>query len=578
MSGSYTSGAINFTGLGNGTDFNKLVEGLIKVENQRVTSLERWKSSWQSKNVQFKELNNDMLTLKTTLESFNTPDKLQDKTVSSSNTANVTATATSSAQSTSHTIEIGQLATIDKHITTSGVGSLGDPVTLTDTNFTFSYAGTSYTISNIGAGVSVGSFVNIINSHPDSRNRIRASTIYDGSVHHIQISGLDQGGANQLVISNTGSLIFNASDFHETQNAVNSQVKVDGFPSAGGGWIERPTNTLSDVINGVTLNLKSAAPGSQIELTISDDTSTTKENVIKILDAINKVRARVQLLTKIDGKATATMKYDKKNPPKEIGSILTGNYGVDMVSQKLKKITADKALGFEYFDPKTGEGDRFSALSQIGILTDADKGSKTYGLLKLDDEEFDKALKENPEAVAALFSADAVGSSNSPDFTLFSQIKNKTKPGKYDVNIVSDGTKIVSATINGVAATVSGWSATVTEGPAVGMVLRLDNTVAGNYSGTVSIKQGKTGEMIDELKELTKPYNKATQTGGPLEILQENYKDIMKSIDEKIAYEKTRISEMERTLKLKFSRLDTLLGQYQLKQGQLASATQKLAS
>ena len=109
------------------------------------------------------------------------------------------------------------------------------------------------------------------------------------------------------------------------------------------------------------------------------------------------------------------------------------------------------------------------------------------------------------------------------------------------------------------------------------MSIRLDNTNAGTYSGSVSVKQGKTGQMIDELSELTKPYNKYTYEGGPLAVLQDNYNDIMDSIDQKIEYENTRIDKMERNLKLKFARLDALLGQYELRQGQLENSLSQLA-
>jgi flagellar hook-associated protein 2 len=82
--------------------------------------------------------------------------------------------------------------------------------------------------------------------------------------------------------------------------------------------------------------------------------------------------------------------------------------------------------------------------------------------------------------------------------------------------------------------------------------------------------------MITELEDLTRPYNKFTYEGGPLAVLQNNYKDIMDSIDEKIAFEEARIEKLERNLRLKYSRLDALLGQYQLQQGQLESALAQL--
>lgn len=563
MADNYTSGAINFTGLGNGTDFNQLIDGLVDVEMNRVRRLQRWRASWETKNEQFKSLNTQMLTLKTSLENFNTINEFMAKTVTTNDSTRLTATANSSAQEASHTIEIGQLATTDVHITASGVSDLSSSITNTTTAFTFSYAGTSYTISNISAGTTLEGFVNIINNHADSRSRIRASTIFDGSVYHLQLNGLDQGGDNQLVISSAGDIIFNASDFNETQNAVNSQIRVDGFPSAAGGWIERSTNSINDVITGITLNLQDAAVGTEVKLNVNTDESKIKDNIVKFVEQVNIVRAQIQSITEVDEEGE--------------GSILTGNYGVDMVAQNLKNITADMGLGFMNWDQDTLSGDKFTALSQLGITTDAEEGSVTYGLLKIDEEELDAALKEDPQAVAELFAADHLGESQSPDFTFESLIDDTTKAGKYEVEIVSDGSQITSATINGEPAKISGWNIIGLTGDATGMSIRLDNTLAGNHSGTVTVKQGKAGEMIDELTALTKPYNEYTYEGGPLAVLQDNYNDIMDSIDDKIDYETTRIDKMERNMKLKFARLDALLGQYQLRQGQLEGQLAQLA-
>jgi flagellar hook-associated protein 2 len=561
----YTSGSINFAGLGNGTDFNKLIDGLIDVEKSRVTRLETWKSSWETKNEQFAALNTQMLTLKTTLEGFDTIEEFLKKSVSTTDSTRLTASADSNAQETNATIEIGQLAANDVHITASGTSSLKTAITSTNTFFTFSYGGEEYTINDISAGTTLEGFVNIINNHADSRTRIRASTVFDGSTYHLQLSGLDQGSGNQLVISSAGDVIFGASSFNQTQDAVNAQIRVNGFPSAGGGWIERSSNTINDVIEGITLNLHDAEPGRTVSLTTVTDTSKIRETIDTFVNSVNVIRAQIKAITSVDEDGE--------------GSILTGNYGVDIVSQKLKNITADMGLGFSYWDPETMTGDRFSALSQLGILTDAEEGSPTYGLLKIDEEEYEKAIAQNdPEAIAKLFSAKNYGESASPDFTYTSLIEGTTKPGKYDVQVVSDGSKIVSATINGVEATVSGWEITGKSGEALGLALRLDNTAAGTHTGTISIKTGKAGEMIEELKTLTKPFNKYTYEGGPLSVLRDNYKDIMTSIDNKIAYETTRIEKMERNLKLKFSRLDALLGQYDLLQGQLDSSLAQLQS
>ena len=91
-------------------------------------------------------------------------------------------------------------------------------------------------------------------------------------------------------------------------------------------------------------------------------------------------------------------------------------------------------------------------------------------------------------------------------------------------------------------------------------------------TGTVNLKQGKTGELVTKLKELT------STSSGPLHILQENYGDITKSIDDKIDRETTRIANLKASLQDKYSRLDTLLGTLEQQQTALTSAITQLTS
>lgn len=62
--------------------------------------------------------------------------------------------------------------------------------------------------------------------------------------------------------------------------------------------------------------------------------------------------------------------------------------------------------------------------------------------------------------------------------------------------------------------------------------------------------------MADALKDLT------DNSTGPLKILEENYDDITDGIDRKIEFEQRRITRMERDLRARFARLETLLGYY----------------
>ncbi|MBU1040941.1 MAG: flagellar filament capping protein FliD [Proteobacteria bacterium] len=566
ITSAYTSGQVNISGLGNGTDFNALIDGLVKAETVHITTLENWKQDWNDKVEQFQALNTKMLSLKTTLEGIDTMDSFVVKAVSTTDSTALTATADSTAQVSTHSVIVGQLAQNDILTTASGVSFLTTSVMTSNSNITFSYAGTSITLSNVSAGTTLTGLVNYINNNALCSGKIKATTIYDGSVYHLQIYGLGQGDANQVIISNTGGLVFQPAAFDNTQNAQSSHIKVDGYPVGAATWLSRDSNTVSDIVPGVTLNLKKADPTNVLQIDISTDKEAIKENIKTFVAQVNEVRTMIKEMTKVD-----TTNADS---PK--ASLLTGNYAVQMISTQLKDVCADKALGFNYYSVSGGTitGDYFSSLSQLGISTDSDQGSITSGLLVLDEDVLNSALATDPDAVAKLFAADYLGESQSPDFTYLSHIGGTTKAGSYEVSITTDGTGITSATINGHAAGIDGWRITGAYGyDEAGLVIQLDNQVLNNTTtGTVNLKLGKAGEMISKLKEIT------SSTTGPLHILEENYGDITDSIDKKIDYETTRIAKLKASMQEKYARLDALLGKLAQQQTQLTSAITQLTS
>ncbi len=599
------SGQISFAGLGSGTDFSSLIEGLMKIEQRRVTSLETWKATWEEKVKEFKDLNSKMLSLRTTLQKMDTVNEFLAKTANSTNSSILTATANGEAESGTYQVEVGAIAKNDVFITSSGASDLNTSVVSSSSNFTFSYAGETYTISNIAAGTTLTGLLNTINTHPEASKYIKATTIYDGTTYHLQLTAKDLGADNQLAISNTGAMIFSPSDFQETQNAQDAKIRINGFPSASDAWMERDSNSITDAITGVTLNLKEASPGTTATITVATDKEAIKENIRTFVDEVNVIRQKILDITSVDtnysgsdnSSDTTTKSSWQKNYSSNVstgsskikGSILTGNYGLQIISQKLNNLTAEKGLAFEFYNEDTGEGDLFSALSQVGIYTDPDKGSPTYGQLLIrestDDpskkfQTLDWALEKDIDAVAHLFADNLRPESKSSDLAYVSSLEGMTSAGVHEVSIVTSGAGISSATINGEAVAISADGRTITgqQGTAAaGLQVKLTNFQANTtITGDIHLKNGKIKELVDELEVLTEEYNDYTDEGGPLNVLIHNYGDIMDSINKKIEFEERRIAQMEYNYKLKFSRLDSTLNKYSNIQSQLSSQISKM--
>ncbi len=681
------SGAIRFTGLGSGTDFDSLITKLVEVEQTTTKRMEKWRAQWEAKSEAFDTLSAAMLSLNTTLSSMNTTDEFLIKAVNSSNATAMTATASSTAEEGSHVVDVVSLATTDMHMGTAIFASSSDVISGGSAGtFSFTYGSRQISV-DVTATTTLTQFANLINSDPDNRNSVRASVINDGSGYRLQIRGMDLGAGNDFIVDDdqtSASLLtnFGSGKFLETQNASNSQLVVDGWPttptatadtltatitgqtptsvvSASGGafkfayagdifsvsldatttyedlataansavqaklpgsafqatattnasgaleftltgdtgsdnqitvinspgttvaglqakkftqvlgatdgYVERATNAVSDVIAGVTMTLTKA--GESTTLTTGIDTDAVTEKVRTFVDGVNEV------LTLIKEQTQVTSVGEKTS-----GSILTGNYGVQMIQQNLKNILAATGQGFDY------DMDSVTSLGSLGITTDTNEGSTTFGLLEFDESAFTSALSSDPDAVARLFSADMYPSTKevgggvaveSSNLKFDSYIKSVTGAGEIDVSYTVGATgTVTAASINGYAASIDGNKiVAIGDGNAArGLAIEVLNLTAGSYSGQVQIKSGKAEELYQEIKKLT-----ASDT-GTLDILKDNYQDIMDSIDDKIAYEERRLTLLESNLRQRFANLEAVLGTYDKLSTQLKSQISSLSN
>lgn len=396
------------------------------------------------------------------------------------------------------------------------------------------------------------------------------------------------------------------SDLWSIQKSQDAIFRIDNWPQD----LTSSKNEVTGVLDGVTLTLKDEGIS---QVSIAADRESVKNNIQTVLDAINTVVKKVQDLSKFDSdKETAPINSsDDKisygsmfNSQK--GSVLTGNYGVQLFTSRLKSAMSGSPAGFEKAQKVPGQdiftGDFVAALAEMGIKTCTEEGNPNYGLFAiaptgstdtmqaLDQQRFDDAIANRLDDVISFFASDDVGSSSSPSFRYANHIQGMTKAGSYKVSYEVDAAGVVKdVMINGVKANESDlepgtFTLGSNGGNASGMSIHIDDLTPGTYNGTVSIKQGKVRQMEEFFGgEIVfhKPTSKDPTIGsknGGLMILQDNYREIMTNIDKKIEREQTRLANWEKTQRLAFSRLETLLGQYDGKNKTLSSQLGQLKS
>ncbi len=163
-----------------------------------------------------------------------------------------------------------------------------------------------------------------------------------------------------------------------TQNvaAQNASLTINNIP------VESSSNTISDAIEGMTLNLNDQTSGTQT-LSVASDNSKAKTAITDWVNAYNALQDTMGNLTKytpVDVGAS----QDTSN-----GALL-GDGTLRIIQTQLKSILA------------SGSGSvQFATLTQAGISTDP-----TSGKLNLDADKLTSALAVTPEAVRDIFSGD----------------------------------------------------------------------------------------------------------------------------------------------------------------------------
>lgn len=178
----------------------------------------------------------------------------------------------------------------------------------------------------------------------------------------------------------------------------NAVFTVSGFN--GDQPITRTTNSVSDVIPGVTLNLKDD-PGSPVTVKVEPDVDAAKA-VIK--EFVSKYNEAVSLInTRLSEKKVVDKEWAEMTDAERKLGIMRGESALIDLRSKLSRVTSA---------PVAGLSATMDALSDIGIRLGVTTSSSTSttgenGALILDEAKLEAALRDSPEAVADLFFVDA---------------------------------------------------------------------------------------------------------------------------------------------------------------------------
>ncbi|EQC2550458.1 flagellar filament capping protein FliD [Enterobacter sichuanensis] len=225
-------------------------------------------------------------------------------------------------------------------------------------------------------------------------------TVKEGE-HKLVLTSKKTGKDGEMTIKVTGD--------KEVQEAFDAATEVTEAQNAvimlNGDEIERSSNTIKDLITGVTLELREVSE-------IRDDGSY-KEESLTITEDTSKVKSLIEEFVKNYNSYLSTAASATKYTPPDRDKLGEGeiplpdtNNGALFSDGNLRRLTSQlkATVGGEYRDA----GDVITSLGRLGITVTfdgktGDDRSGTLGTLTIDSKKLDAALKDNPKEVEALF-------------------------------------------------------------------------------------------------------------------------------------------------------------------------------
>jgi flagellar hook-associated protein 2 len=545
----------SISGLSSGIDWQKTVDSLMQLEHRRVDLLEGRQTLKDRQLSAWRAINTELLAFQSLAEGMEDPDDFLSWNASSSDTDLLTVETGSNTQEGSWGVQVNQLATATKLIhggmadsNTTAVNSSGS-----DQIFAFTY-GTGDDAVDLEITVTDGSTLaelrDLINNHADN-DGVQATLLNDGSetatAWHLVLTSDLTGTDSALVIDDAQTTLgtgaeFDQAGFPDGQVGVNAQIRIDGYPAAT--WIESSSNSVENVLAGMTINLLGTTEGSEIQVTTDRDEGAVKGRIEAFVEGYNSV---IELID-------AYSQYDTET---EAMGLLFGDGSLSQVERNLNQLTNRNFTGLD-------SSSHFTNLPQIGIRT------VSGGKLEIDSDELDDALQNHFGELKDLFTFNSRTTSSSMSFFT----RTTTVPaGDYDVAFDYDATgTLTSATVNGETADIDGDYVVLPESStAYGLRLRFidPGDGPGSSTATVSLSYGASVAAHQTLDALT------DDDSGLVFYQTDRLETSITSLDEQIANMERRLDQTRAGLERDFIAMETLMSQLQ---GQSSSLSSQLSS
>jgi flagellar hook-associated protein 2 len=373
---------ISASGIMSGLDVDGIVSQLASIERRPITALQQKEADFQVKLSTYGNLQGAVSSFKSAAAALRDAKGFAKFSAVSGNTDLFSASADSRAAAGSYKIEVLQLAQAHKLATQ---GAFGENEPMGAGTLEIQVGDGAATAIEIGAMDTLADVAAAIN---EAQAGVGAALIYDGSGYYLSLSADETGAANRIALTVTDAdgvpdddaglsrLTAGASSLTQTQEALGSIIRIDDLIQ-----IARDSNTLDDVIAGVTIDLLDApvAPDNSATLTVSRDSAPVFAAFDDFVASYNQL-------------ADTIGELQSYNQATGAAGVLFGDSTTNLVRNKVRQLMSYAVDGIE----------GVNSLSDFGITMSNNR-------LELDTAKLSTALNDNFDATVAFFTRDEAG-------------------------------------------------------------------------------------------------------------------------------------------------------------------------
>ena len=374
--------SITSTGVGSGLDIGGIVSQLVAAERApQQNRLDSKEARVQAQLSAYGTLKSSLSSFQSSLSALSDADTFLKRSATVGDKDVFSVTVDSSAAAGDYSVEVEQLATRHK---IASVAYADSDTSVGTGELSITVNGETMALDIEAGADSLAAIRDAINSSEDNPG-VSASIVNDQDGAHLVLTAAKSGVENAVSVSvstdgsDTGDLAQLDYDPNAASNpmaekveALDSIVHIDGFTQTSADL------QITDMIEGVTLDLKEARPGESISLSISRDTASITKSVEGFVSNYNKLVTVINDLTAYD-------------PETKTAGLLQGDATVRGIATQLRQALSNAVGGLD---------SDINTLAELGITT-GDNGK-----LVLDSDALKEVMSEDFNAISQVFSGD----------------------------------------------------------------------------------------------------------------------------------------------------------------------------